>query len=264
MSHSTEATPRHARDLAWDLITGNLEEDQAEAFLTDIETDPESVEALLETSEELLQLRALGDAAFRAAWTEPDTDGLDVDAMLQLEHDPDALLQAAIADEQARTTAWARFQRFIRQPGTRMTIGVLAAATALFVMLQPAAPVPDYAGAWRTGASTVRATPGEPGRYLVGNVADLVLRPDQTVALADPAIRVFVGRNGGALEPVVADTETSPTKSVRVLIEVTPELGVGTHRVVVLIGRNLERADPETDADDWARFETTMLVVDRL
>ena len=262
-SHPAPASTE-AHDEAWDLLTGTLEESAAEALLEAIEDDADALATLLDAADELVHLHALDDAPLRTRLAGADADGLDVEDFLALDHDPDALLDAAIADGDHRQSSWGRFQRFLRRPTGRMAVGMMAAAAALFVLTRGPAPVPDHAGGWTNGASEVRATPGVAGRYVVGNEAALELVPLSATTGTASEVRVFVGRRGGPLTPANADVEHTDDQKVRVFIDITPELGIGTHRVVVLVGRELASADPETDTDDWARFETEMVVVEAL
>lgn len=268
--------PEHSDSLhatAWDFVHGQLDATEAERFTEALESDPAVVDALLSASDDLVHLRALGDAELRDLWAGPDAPPLDAADLLALEHDPDARLDACLAAEGAAaspgTRPWDHFRAWLRSPSAMKRGGLglglaLAAALALLVVGAPSEPVPDYNAAWRNGASATRAETGVKGRYLVGNVADLVLRPDGGDAPDHPEVRVFVGRNGGPLVPVAAHTEVGQTRAVRVMLEITPELGVGVHRVVVLVGHGLEGADPETDPDPWARVETSLRVVDSL
>ena len=262
MTQSSGPSDSLLHDRAWDFLTGSLDSDEADAFLNATESDTDLLAALLDTSEELLRYRSLSDADLRAEWVGPDIDGLDVGLAMSVDHDPDRRLDAALAASEARATAWSRFRRFTRRPAAGFTAVLLAAAAAFFVMVQGPTPVPDYTGEWRNGASSVRAVSGDAGTYVVGNEADLVLRPVAPVTSSNPEVQVYLGRNGGALAPVRAETEVSRAQSVRVLLPITTELGLGTHRVVVLIGSDLEGADPETNTGQWARFETTMQVVE--
>ena len=264
MTRNPEPPSIEAHDRAWDFLTNADDDGAAEAFLEALQTEPEALDALVHSSEELLRYRSLGDAELRAAWACPDAAGLEIDQDLAAEHDPDQRLDAAIAAGDHRSASWARFRGFNRRRSAGITVGLMAAAAALFVLGQGTDPVPDYAGDWRNGAAITRATPGTPGVYLVGNEADLVIRPVTPMGATEPEVRVFVGRNGGALAPVDAEIEVGQSQAVRVLLPITPELGTGTHRVVVLVGSGLDEANPETDTDDWARFETTMQVQDAL
>lgn len=264
MTRPPESTSTEAYDRAWDFLTAADDDDAAETFLEALSTEPEALDALVHSSEELLRYRSLDDAELRAAWAGPDAAGLDVDQELATEHDPDQRLDAAIADGDHRSSSWARFRGFSRRRSAGFAVGLMAAAAALFVLGQGTDPVPDYAGDWRNGAAVTRATPGTPGVYLVGNEADLVIRPVAPMDTTELEVRVFVGRNGGALAPVDAEVEVGQSQAVRVLLPITSELGIGTHRVVVLVGSGLDEANPETDTDDWARFETTMRVQDAL
>jgi hypothetical protein len=270
MTRSPGPDASSPHDQAWDFLTGSSSDEDAEALLTALETNPDTVRALCNASDDLIRYRSLGDTELRAAWAGPGADGIDVDEELALDHDPDTLLDAAITNGEERVSAWERFRRFARRPSAGVTAGLLAAAAALFVVTQGPAPVPDYTGDWRNGASATRAAPDNAaststsGVYMIGNEAALVIRPVTPMETADPDVRVFLGQAGGSLVPVAAETELGRGQSVRVLLPITAEIGTGTHRVVVLVGRDLEHADPETDTDDWARFETTMQVKDAL
>jgi hypothetical protein len=257
---SGEQSPPSA---AWDFLVGGLSDADADAFLDVLEHSPDHEAALVEAADDVVLLRSLGDAELREYWAGPGVEDIDLDALLDDSHHPDRLLDEALADGEARASSWRRFLSFSRRPTVGATAVLLVAALALlFIMVPQPEPVPDYSSAWRTGASETRASTGEKGRYKIGNFADLVVRPETTGAPEAPEIRVFVGRNGGSLEPVEAETTVSASGAVRVLFEVTPQIGLGTHRVVVLVGRKLTDADPETDTDDWARVETDLRVVE--
>jgi|GEM_PF-5518900 len=258
------AAERPTADTAWDFLTHGLEDDAAEAFLEQVESSPEALAALLEASEDVLLLRSLGDRELREALAGTDAPAMSADELLTLDHDPDARLDAALADGHTRRTVWQRFRSFAARPSGLAMVAFLAAAMALLVVGQPREPVPDYHGDWFNGAAENRAETGVVGRYLFTNRAELRLYPDLPTAPDDLEVKVFLGRNGGALEPVAAETEVGKTRAVRVFIDVTPEVGLGTHRVVVLVGPDLDGVDPETDSEEWARVEREMLVVDAL
>lgn len=263
-AHSPDFGAEGPADTAWRFVVNTLEDADAEAFLRQMENDAAAVDALEEAAEDVVLLRCLGDAGLREQVVGAGVPGLSADVLLGLDHDPDARLDAALAAASARTSAWDRFRAFAGRGSARWVAVALAAAMVLLVVGRPQAPVGDYDAAWRNGAAAVRAESGERGRYLVGNVADLVVRPEGSDVLVDPEIEVFIGLRGGALQPLAAETEVDATGAVRVFIDVTDALGLGTHRVVVLVGRDLAAADPETDTDDWARVEASMRVVDQL
>ena len=257
-------TPDARHSAAWDFVTGQLADAEAERFTEALEADPAVVDALLDASDDLVHLRALGDAELRGLLAGADAPALAAADLLALESDPDARLEAALGAGAPGARAWDHFRAWMRRPsGWGLGLAV-AAALALLIIKAPSEPVPDYSAAWRNGASATRAETGVKGRYLVGNVADLVLRPEGPAAPEHPEVRVFVGPRGGALVPVAAETEVGQTRAVRVMLEITPELGVGTHRVVVLVGADLDGVDPETDLEGWARVETSLTVVDAL
>ena len=262
MTRSSNPNTSGRHDRAWAFLTGSLDSDQADTFLSDAESNTDTLEALLDTGEELLQYRSLSDAHLRADRVGAHVDGLDVDRALAAEHDPDQRLEAALADGKTRATAWRRFRRFTRRPALGIPTVLIAAAATFFIAVQRPAPVPDYTGAWRNGTSAVRAVSGDFGTYVVGNEADLVIRPVAPMTSSSPEVRVYLGQNGGALAPVIAETELGRAQSVRILLPVTSEIGPGTHRVVVLVGSDLDGANPEADSPHWARFETTMQVVE--
>lgn len=205
---------------AWDLLTGELEDDALDGVLDDVDGDE-----LLATADELLTLRALGETA--------DADLLDG------ADDPDAMLDAALAEATMSAT---RTERRTRSWFLRPALGGLAAvAVALLVvtsLVQPAVqPVPTYSGGWENGVSTVRAETGRLGHYVVGNEAHLALVPSAALAGRPVDAAVFVGRNGGAPEPVEgAAAQVGVGGRVDVWIPITAELGPGTHTAVVVIG----------------------------
>jgi hypothetical protein len=237
--------------------------EEANDFLRSLEGDPEVAEVLEEAAEDLLHLRSLGDDDLRAALAGAEAEGLPVAEVLDWAHDPDARLQAALADETARRSGWERFRRFARRPTLGVMTTVAAAAMVLFMVGRPTPPAVQYDGGWRNGAAQTRAVTGTPGRYLVSNTAELVLHPVGEVAAESIEVQVFV-EQAGALKPVTTQTQVGRSGAVRVLIDITPELSMGTHRVVVLLGQGLDGAAPDAEPDGWTRYETTLEVVDRL
>lgn len=252
-----------ADDASWRLLTGDMSTEEADELLRTLEASPKMAEALEEAAEDLLNLRSLGDDNLRAMLAGADAEGLDAAELMDCAHDPDARLQAALADETARRSSWERFRRFARRPSLGVLTTVAAAAMVLFMVGRPTPHTVQYEGGWRNGAAQTRAVTGTPGQYLVSNTAELVLHPVGEAGAEPVEVQVYV-EQAGALKPVTAQTQVGRSGAVRVLIDITPELAVGTHRVVVLLGQELDAAAPELEPDGWTRYETTMEVVDRL
>ena len=136
----------------------------------------------------------------------------------------------------------------------------MAAAVLVMVMLPPA---PDYEATWRNGAAQDRGEPVQVGSFEVTNVANLVVRPSTAATFERPQLKVYVSPEGEPLrEAPQFRAQQGTTGAIRISLPITEDMPVGTHTVVVLLGRDLTWANPDLPAWWWTRIETRLEVIE--